>query len=270
MAAEEGDVVVIIDVLSCPTSVSLTVGRGATALSYSAQEIDRWGGREAICEALGAEIVARDRAATDARFSLSPASLDAIGPDDRLIFTSLNGATCTSAARRAPLVVVGCLLNGTAVAHVVAEAIAAGKADRCTLAAAAEHWSSTTDRRGTRPGVEDFLGVGAIAADLMDLGIEASPEAGVAAAAFLSAQPRLGDLLGGCVSGRELIDRGFAADVANSTPSGPVLTRSNDLGPKTQLRPGAAESEPVWFPTSVRTGPLPGADRWSFSLGSQL
>ena len=106
LAGDRGDVVVIVDVLAFSTSVTTTVARGGTALSYSADELDAMGGRDQAAAALDAEIVAKDRAATTARFSLSPASLATIGPGDRLIFTSLNGAACTSAASNAPLVLV--------------------------------------------------------------------------------------------------------------------------------------------------------------------
>ena len=133
LAADRGDVVVIVDVLSFSTSVVLAVTRGATALAYSGVELDEMGGRDAAAASLRAEVVATDRAATTARFSLSPHSLATIGPGDRLVFTSLNGAACTAAAAAAPLVIVGALTNRSAVARAIADRLASGAAARCTI-----------------------------------------------------------------------------------------------------------------------------------------
>ena len=214
LAADRGDLVVVVDVLSFSTSVTLAVGHGATALSYSTAEIEAAGGRDALCAAVRAEIVAKDRAASDARFSLSPTSLATIAPGDRLIFTSLNGAACTSAAGASPRVLIGGLSNRAAVASLVAEFLAEGLARRCTIIAAAEHWSSSAgSERGIRPGVEDWLGAGAIARVLANRNLSLSLEARLAAAAFdvVAADPRAA--LESCISGRELIAKGFGDDV---------------------------------------------------------
>lgn len=72
LAGERGDVVVIVDVLSFSTSVATTLARGGTALSYSADELDAMGGLGHAAATFAAEIVAKDRAATTARFSLEP------------------------------------------------------------------------------------------------------------------------------------------------------------------------------------------------------
>jgi 2-phosphosulfolactate phosphatase len=212
LAADRGDVVVIVDVLAFSTSVALTIERGGTALSYSADELDAMGGRDRAAATLNAEVVAKDRAATTARFSLSPASLATIGPGDRLIFTSLNGAACTSAASHAPLVMVGALTNRRAVAEAVRRVLADGIAARCTIVACGERWTSVSaEPDSLRPGIEDLIGAGAIAAALT--GMRLSPEAEVAAAAFVASEDRILDVLRGCVSGRELIERGFPDDV---------------------------------------------------------
>lgn len=212
LAGDRGDVVVIVDVLAFSTSVALTVERGGTALSYSADELDAMGGRDRAAAALAAEIVAKDRAATTARFSLSPASLETIGRGDRLIFTSLNGAACTAAASNAPHVIVGALTNRSAVAQILRRLLADGVAERCTIVACGERWTSVSDEPDSlRPGIEDLLGAGSIVAALTDL--RTSPEAEVAATAFVASEHRILDVLRTCVSGRELIERGFPDDV---------------------------------------------------------
>ena len=212
LAGERGDLVVIVDVLAFSTSVATTVARGGTALSYSAEELDAMGGRDHAAAALDAEIVAKDRTAKTARFSLSPASLATIGPGDRLIFTSLNGAACTSAASKAPLVLLGGLTNRMAVVDAVQRLLAEGTAERCTVVASGERWTSVSDEPDSlRPSIEDLIGAGAIVAALA--GLRTSPEADVAAASFLASEHRLLHVLRNCVSGRELTDRGFPGDV---------------------------------------------------------
>lgn len=212
LASDRGDVVVIVDVLAFSTSVTTTVARGGTALSYSADKLDAMGGREQAAAALDAEIVAKDRAATTARFSLSHASLATIGPGDRLILTSLNGAACTSASSHAPLVLVGALTNRTAVASVVRDLLSDGAADRVTNVACGERWTSVSNEPDSlRPSIEDLIGAGAIVTALTDL--RCSPEADVAATAFRASEDRILTVLRTCVSGRELVERGFPDDV---------------------------------------------------------
>ena len=212
LAAERGDVVVIVDVLAFSTSVVLAAERGGIPLSYSAAELDAMGGRDRAAAELRAEVVARDRAATTARFSLSPASLATIAPGDRVIFTSLNGAACTSAASKAPLVIVGALTNRSAVADAIRQTLRAGVAARCTIVACGERWPSVSGEPDSlRPSVEDLLGAGAIASAAPDLHLSA--EAAIAAASYDIVAERIHEALLGCVSGRELLDRGFPDDV---------------------------------------------------------
>ena len=78
---------------------------------------------------------------------------------------------------------------------------------------------------GLRPAIEDLLGAGAV---LEALGAEGSPEAQIAREAYRNAGDRLPDLIRGSVSGRELIDAGWAADVEtamalNASMAAPLL-----------------------------------------------
>lgn len=212
LAARRGDVVVIVDVLSFSTSVVLTTAQGATALSYSAAELDEMGGRERAAALLNAEIVAKDRAATTARFSLSPASLSTITVGDRLIFTSLNGAACTSAAAKAPFVLIGALTNATAVAGTVHDLLRDGVSPRCTIVPCGERWTSVSDEPDSlRPSLEDLLGAGAIVNALAH--IRPSAEAELAAAVYQAWSTRVPDALRRCISGRELVEKGFQNDI---------------------------------------------------------
>jgi 2-phosphosulfolactate phosphatase len=206
LAAERGDTVVIVDVLSCSTTVSIAAERGATALVYSGAELDAMGGWDAAGERLRAVVMAKDRTVVAGRPSLSPASLGHLVPGDRVVFTSLNGAQCVAAAASARELMIGSLRNRAA----TADAIAA-TGPRCTIVACGEQWTSTAEVEGIRPSIEDWLGAGAIASLLSERRL--SVEARFAAAAFEMAGD-VGGVLADCVSGRELIARGFADDVA--------------------------------------------------------
>jgi 2-phosphosulfolactate phosphatase len=235
LAAARGDIVVIVDVLSFSTSITLAVSRGATVFSFSHQEIDVLGGPEAISAQLNANLIDRDRRAINSRFSLSPASLTNTNDNDRIIFTSLNGANCTAAAKASPVVLIGALTNRYAVADAVAQLLRSTVSDRCTLIACGEHWSSISDAHGEaiRPGIEDLIGVGAIANRLIP-NFTLSEEALSAASAFASTRDRLFESLSSSVSGRELIAKGFGTDIElavelDSVGEVPVWKTSNPM-----------------------------------------
>jgi 2-phosphosulfolactate phosphatase len=81
-----------------------------------------------------------------------------------------------------------------------------------------------------RPAVEDLWGAGAVISGLADAGwLTRSPEADLAHAGYRAIRGRELDALRTCASGRELIEQGYAADVAiaaetASSSAVPVLT----------------------------------------------
>lgn len=219
IAAARGDVVVVVDVLSFSTTVSIAAGRGARILPLTPAELTRRGGPAAVTHALGAHVAGR-RGDPHAHFTLSPSSLGNVGEGDRLVLPSLNGATVARAAQGAPAVYTGCLRDASATAAAVAADLAAGRAPRVTIVAVGEQWSSVADdarvpgavlARAYRPSLEDWIGAGAIAARLRAAGLSLSAEAGAAAAAWDSAD--LPGSVTASVSGRELAAKGFAADL---------------------------------------------------------
>jgi 2-phosphosulfolactate phosphatase len=100
-------------------------------------------------------------------------------------------------------VLAGCLRNARAVARKAVE-IACGLS--VAVIPAGERWSDGS----LRPAIEDLIGAGAI---IEELGLPCSPEAEIARQAFRGALPAMAELLHGCISGRELIDRGYRQDV---------------------------------------------------------
>ncbi|HUW77289.1 MAG TPA: 2-phosphosulfolactate phosphatase, partial [Candidatus Nanopelagicaceae bacterium] len=195
-------------------SITLAVSRGATVFSVSHQEIEALGGPVAVAADMDAELVARDRQLSSSRRSLSPASLKTVNSGHRLIFTSLNGAHCTAAAKASPLVLIGALTNRDAVANAIAHLLETNVGSRCTLIACGERWSSVSEEHADdiRPGIEDLLGAGAIAIQLSG-SFALSEEANSAVSAFTATQHRLLESLTHSISGRELIAKGFAADI---------------------------------------------------------
>lgn len=212
MAAERGDIVVIVDVLSFSTTVSIAIERGAAVMAMSLDDIAASGGRDQVAAEHQAHVAAKKRDDPDAKFTLSPASLGGVEPGDRLILTSWNGAAATAAARPAPAVLIGCLRNASAVADQAAQLLSAELARRITVIASAEHWSSVGGGDGIRSSLEDWLGAGAIASALSAHGATLSVEAAAAGATF-NAFPNLSEALRSCISGRELITKGFGHDV---------------------------------------------------------
>jgi len=133
-------------------------------------------------------------------YSLSPVSLMKIEEPIRLVLPSPNGSTLSLATGDA-LTVAGCLRNASAVAEHIG-----GKGRRIGVVPAGERWPDDS----LRPALEDILGAGAILSRLE--GVKTA-EAQTAVEMFECARPKLQDRIMSCVSGIELIERGYERDV---------------------------------------------------------
>jgi 2-phosphosulfolactate phosphatase len=205
------DLVVVVDVLRFTTAVTVAVERGAIVYPY------RWRDDRALELAASVGAVLAD--GTDPTGpSLSPVSLRGLGAGDRLVLPSPNGATLTlAAAEHGSAIIAASLRNASAVGQ--SRRAATGVV---SVIAAGERWPDG----GLRPCFEDLVGAGAVLSRLPinDL----SPEARAAVGAFEAARPDLADRLARCGSGRELIAKGYAADVAmaaelDASPVCPLL-----------------------------------------------
>lgn len=200
--APGADVVVVVDVLSFTTTVSVALDAGATVLPLppSADGAGFARGRAAVLAA------GRSRPG-DGQVSLSPASMRAAArAGQRIVLASPNGSTISHHLAGESVCVAGCLRNARAVAGWVARPGAGSVA----VLAAGERWSDGS----LRPAVEDLWGAGAVVAGLYDRGWhDLSVEAQVARAAYLAVIGRLQESLLDCASGRELAASGFADDV---------------------------------------------------------
>lgn len=186
-------VLVIVDVLSFGTAVDVAVGRGARILPLPWRDE-----RAAVVARAAGAVLAGERS-----WTLRPSSLVDIPAGTLLALPSPNGATLSAKAGLAGArVVAGCLRNATAVARRAQEL-----GGPVGVIAAGERWQA--DGRPLRPGLEDYLGAGAIAAAMRG---SLSPEAAVAAAAARSVAD-MAATVADCVSGRELIEWGHPGDV---------------------------------------------------------
>jgi 2-phosphosulfolactate phosphatase len=198
--SDVADIVVVVDVLSFSTSVTVACERGARVWPHP-------GGEPAHELARSIEAVLAGTRSHTSGPSLSPASLLALPEDSRLVLPSPNGSSISHALMGSKaLVLVGCLRNADAVAARIALELDE-QARSVALVPAGERWGDGS----LRVAYEDLVGAGAVVRRLLARrpGIEFAPEALAAAQAFASISD-----LAGTPSGRELYERDFAQDVA--------------------------------------------------------
>jgi 2-phosphosulfolactate phosphatase len=192
--SESCDVLVVVDVLSFSTALTVAVERGAKVWPHT-------GGESAGQLARDIDAVLAGNRSSHEGVTLSPASLRELPDDARLVLPSPNGSSIAFAAVNGALpVVAGCLRNAHAVARHLRDV------ERIGIVPAGERWGDGS----LRPAYEDLVGAGAVVERLTaeEPGVDLSPEAEAAAAAFRWLCP-----LALCPSGVELIDKGYGDDV---------------------------------------------------------
>lgn len=200
---------VVVDVLSFTTSVTVAVEAGTRVFPYPWRD----GSAAGFADEMGARLAVGRRMATpDSPWSLSPAALRGAPFAPRLVLPSPNGSSIAAAAGGS-VVVAACLRNATAVGRRLA-GHGYGTPDRpVAVIASGERWPDGS----LRPALEDLLGAGAVLAALREqCGAALSAEAAAAAACF-AATPDVVSAVTTSASGRELTDGGFADDVAVAT-----------------------------------------------------
>ncbi len=200
------DVAVIVDILSFTTTLSVAADVGTVVLPY------RWNDVRAHDFAQQHDAVlavSRSQAGPD-QFSLSPATLRSTPAPARLVLPSPNGATIACQLEAQAGACIGASLRNAAA--VVAWICAQHTPEAGTVAviAAGERWPGG----GLRPAIEDLWGAGAVIGGLSAGGWTAlSPEAELARAGYEAVRARVCDALLACASGRELVGKGYRADV---------------------------------------------------------
>lgn len=191
------DAIVVVDVLSFSTAVSVAVAKGALVYPF------RWRDQSAVAFAAERKaVLAGNRG--ESSISLSPQSLAGLGTGDRIVLPSPNGATiCAEIADRGIQVLAGSIRNAAAVSTILT-----AHDWSVAVIAAGEHWHGSA---GMRPCFEDLVGAGAILSGLDSE--RCSPEAITAVAAYRAVANDLDSAMGACAGGRELAAWGFAEDV---------------------------------------------------------
>ncbi len=188
------DAIIVVDVLSFSTAVSVAVNRGGIVFPY------RWkdDSRLEFARQMGAILAGPRGSGT---YSLSPLSLTLVRSGERIVLPSPNGSTVSLATGDKPTY-AGCLRNASAVARA-----AQAHGTRIGVVPCGERWQTDAS---LRPAFEDLIGAGAIIAELEG---SRSPEAMTALWAFEGVASSLQSFLEKCSSGKELIERGHGEDV---------------------------------------------------------
>lgn len=193
---------VVVDVLSFTTAVTVATGRGIAVLPY------RFGdpSAEAFATAQHARLAVRRRdVSAEHPWSLSPPTLAAAPLTPRLVLPSPNGSAISAAAKG--VVVAACLRNAAATAQWLCRHGYGTSEHPAVAIAAGERW-----RDGSlRPALEDALGAGAVLHHLDAVGCELSVEAKAVAALYEATDAAAA--VRSCVSGLELARAGYAGDV---------------------------------------------------------
>ncbi len=191
LAAERGDMVVVVDALRFSSAATAAIAHGDTLFPCRHKE------------------ETPPNTPLFPKEALSPRYYAARPVGERFALVSSNGATCCRLCEDAPAIYVGAFLNAEATAQAVQKRI---ERDSLTVSviACGERWETPAAEEDLRFALEDYLGAGAIFAHLQ---AEKSPEAEVCEAAYRCVVERLEELLWRCGSGVELRDKGLGEDI---------------------------------------------------------
>jgi 2-phosphosulfolactate phosphatase len=235
--AAVSDVVIVVDVLSFSTAVDIAVSNGCLIFPYGRRDdlLERY------AHARSAQIAEPVR--TQSGFSLSPASLRTLPAGSRLVLPAPNGGALSVAAGGAATF-TACLRNAGAVARAARQL-----GHTFAVIPAGERWPDGS----LRPAIEDWIGAGAVLAQLPG---QPSPEAVLAIVAFERAARNCLSMLEQSGSGKELIARGFSEDVALAAAL-EVSTAAPRLVDGAFVRTGKPALAPPGSPQSAPHSPPP-------------
>jgi 2-phosphosulfolactate phosphatase len=220
--AGEAACLVVVDVLSFTTAVSVAVQQGIRILPFWLPDGHVAPAERAAAEKAaavyarqsGARLAVARRAVTpDSPWSLSPAHLRRAPFVARLVLPSPNGAAIAAAAPPGVWVVAACLRNITAVGSWLMARGYGTPEHPVAVIAAGERWPDGS----LRPALEDLLGAGALVSELHHQGAGPLSSDAAAARTAYEGTADLAHAVAAGASGRELVATGFAADVAIAT-----------------------------------------------------
>jgi 2-phosphosulfolactate phosphatase len=208
-AAQEDNILVVIDTLRFSTTAATAVHHGAMIYPCSTDAAEF----TALAARVRGEVALHtsdSHPAAPARFSLSPRSYLGIEPGTRVVLPSPNGSTCCQYGTQVAALFVGALVNARAVAEAVSHLLSADNRLSVTLLACGERWRVPDEEGVLRFALEDYLGAGAL---LAALPFAQTIEAQACDATFRALQHRLEAVLWECESGQELRAKGLGQDV---------------------------------------------------------
>lgn len=197
--APDVDCVVIIDIMSFSTCVSMAVDRGAVVYPYPWRDETS----QQYGNARGAAVASGKRRFGDG-WSLSPQSMLNAVSGLRLVLPSPNGSACSYHANGLSKTVYCASFR-----NLRATVAACHRYKQVLVVPCGERWP---DDDGLRPSFEDYVGAGGIVSALGRR--DASPEARAAAMVYDGLGSQRHEALSVCSSAVELTERGFAQDVA--------------------------------------------------------
>lgn len=211
VAAERGDILVIVDTLRFSTAAATAVHHGALIYPCPSDEALS----AALAERVGGEVARHSvspnpHSSVATRFSLSPRSYLGIEPGTRVVLPSPNGSTCCRYGAQATALFVGALVNAQAVAGAVSHLLSANNQLNATLLACGERWRVPDEEGVLRFALEDYLGAGAV---LSMLPFTQTAEAQTCGTTFQAMRDRLEAVLWESESGQELRAKGLGEDV---------------------------------------------------------
>src|SRR5438067_5814556 len=138
LLADTSDVIVVVDVISSTTCITIGCELGARIYPYRFKDASAAG----YAKSLGASLAVHREGVDDSHpYSLSPATFQKASTDERIVLPSPNGATIALAAADAGKpVLAGCLRNASAVARA-----ARAFGETVTVIAAGERWFMSDD-----------------------------------------------------------------------------------------------------------------------------
>lgn len=200
-------VLVVVDVLSFTTAVSVAADAGTAVFPYPWRDggVEEFAARHDAAPAVGRRAMSPERP-----WSLSPAALRGAPAPRRLVLPSPNGSAIAAAVSGVP-VVAACLRNSGAVAAWLAQQ-GWGTAGRpISIIPAGEQWPG---QEAVRPAVEDGIGAGAVVSALAEAGAGPLSAEALAAKVLYEGISDVPGLISECASGRQLAVMGFGDDVA--------------------------------------------------------
>lgn len=205
--AQGTQIVVVVDVLSFTTALSVATEAGIEVFPYRVRDASA-----ASFAASRQAVLAVGRSeAGSAGVSLSPLSVQAasrpggvLAERGRLVLPSPNGSAISRALSERGVMVIGASLRNAAAVALWVKRHAAGAP--VAVVAAGERWPGDA----LRPAVEDLWGAGAVISALSG---QPSPEAQAAVAAYRQVAASLPRALAACASGQELIADGHGDEI---------------------------------------------------------